>query len=306
MKTISKRRAVLLLSAVLFIPASGAVSAQQLPPVQNEDLINVQGSIPADLAGLPEGPEIDGYISARTGSGMQVTTEEGATTLVNISDATEIRGRGGFLGLSSDALAPSSLLNGLPVTVQTVQWGGGLVASRIRLQNSDLETAAMISRGTNQRFGENEMAIEENAIATEALRGRMGSIDQYNIKGTTNAYFDTGRWQLTPAAERELCATAQQAQGMENSLLLVVGYTDAVGDQDFNQELSERRAGRVVNFLQQECGWEPWRMLTPTGMAESDPMADNETPAGRAQNRRVSVNILVSKAVDGIQQQAGL
>jgi len=87
---------------------------------------------------------------------------------------------------------------------------------------------------------------------------------------------------------------------MDNALLLVVGYTDSVGDEDYNQVLSERRAGRVVNYLQQYCGWKPWRMLTPTGMAEADPAADNTTEAGKAQNRRVSVNILVSKAVDGV------
>ena len=73
-----------------------------------------------------------------------------------------------------------------------------------------------------------------------------------------------------------------------------------MGDEDYNQELSEKRSGRVVNYLQQKCGWAPYRMLTPTGMAESDPAADNETPEGRAQNRRVAVNILVSKAVDGL------
>jgi outer membrane protein OmpA-like peptidoglycan-associated protein len=56
----------------------------------------------------------------------------------------------------------------------------------------------------------------------------------------------------------------------------------------------------VVNYLQQHCGWAPYRMLTPTGMSESDPVADNSTPEGRAQNRRVAVNIRVSKAVDGL------
>ena len=61
---------------------------------------------------------------------------------------------------------------------------------------------------------------------------------------------------------------------------------------------SERRASAVINFLQQACHWKPYRMLTPTGMAESDPAASNDTPEGRAQNRRVSVNVLVSKAID--------
>ena len=80
----------------------------------------------------------------------------------------------------------------------------------------------------------------------------------------------------------------------------MVGYTDSTGSYEINQELSEKRAGRVVNFLQQECGWAPWRMLSPTGMAASDPAADNNTADGKAQNRRVAVNILVSKSVDGM------
>ncbi len=86
----------------------------------------------------------------------------------------------------------------------------------------------------------------------------------------------------------------------DNALLLVVGYTDSTGDYEYNQELSEKRASRVVNFLQQECDWAPYRMLTPTGMAEADPAADNTTEQGKAQNRRVAVNILVSKSVDGM------
>jgi len=83
-------------------------------------------------------------------------------------------------------------------------------------------------------------------------------------------------------------------------MLLVVGYTDSTGSQELNQRLSEKRAGGVVNYLQQACGWKPYRMLTPTGMAMADPLADNHTAAGRAQNRRVSVNVLVSKGLDGL------
>jgi outer membrane protein OmpA-like peptidoglycan-associated protein len=80
----------------------------------------------------------------------------------------------------------------------------------------------------------------------------------------------------------------------------VVGYTDSDGSDEFNQALSEKRASAVINYLQQDCRWKPYRMLTPTGMAESDPAADNSTPEGKAQNRRVAVNVLVSKSIDGI------
>ena len=87
---------------------------------------------------------------------------------------------------------------------------------------------------------------------------------------------------------------------MKNSLLLVVGYTDSTGSDEYNQRLSEKRAGRVVNYIQQACGWKPYRMLTPTGMAKADPLASNDTAEGKAQNRRVAVNIMVSKGLDGL------
>lgn len=292
MNVISNRPAILALSAMLALPASAGLQAQEMGPAQNVGT-TVYGTPPADLTGLPEGPEIEGMISARKDDRMQVTGEDGATTMIAISEATEIVSSGGFLGLSRDQLAAEQLLNGLPVSIDTVEWNGGLVASRIDLKSKDFKTAAMISTGTAQGFA-------EQTAATEALRGRVGDIDKYNIKSTTNVYFGTGKWNLSPTAERELCSTASQADAMDNALLLVVGYTDSVGSQEYNQVLSERRAGRVVNYLQQECGWKPYRMLTPTGMAEADPTASNDTAEGKRQNRRVSVNVLVSKGLDGM------
>ena len=100
------------------------------------------------------------------------------------------------------------------------------------------------------------------------------------------------RRELAARGIKSVAAEGFEAPGV------VVSYTDSDGSQDYNQILSERRAGRVTNYLQQQCGWKPWRMLTPTGMSESDPAADNSTPEGKAQNRRVSVNILVSKATE--------
>jgi outer membrane protein OmpA-like peptidoglycan-associated protein len=289
------------LTTILALSASASAVAQQeelppLPPVEQaagNDPIVVNGMVPADLTGMARGPDIEGIISARNGERIRISSAGAPATVVAISEATEIRGRGGFLGLGRRSLGADSLLNGLPVTIETVQWGDSLVASRVRLRTTDLQTATMIRNGTEQGFA-------EQTAATDALRSRVGNIDQYNIRRTTNVFFDTGRWQLSPQAEAELCATAREAQSTDNALLLVVGYTDAVGSEDYNQTLSERRAGRVVNFLQQRCQWAPYRMMTPSGMAEADPQADNATVEGRAQNRRVSVSILVSKAVDGI------
>ena len=291
MRDVSTSSKITLALATLALSAPGHLHAQEQVPAEND--ITVYGSVPADLSALEEGPEIEGFISARNAEKMQVTSDDGTGTVLLISEGTEIKASKGFLGLGRSKLAADSLLNGLPVTVKTVQWGGKLVASRVKFRNNDLKTASMIRTGTAQGFA-------EQTAATEALRGRMGDIDKYNIKGTTNVYFDTGKWKLTSQAESELCSAANQAEAMENALLLVVGYTDSVGSQEYNQVLSERRAGRVVNHLQQICGWKPYRMLSPTGMAEADPLADNTTPEGKAQNRRVAVNILVSKSVDGL------
>jgi len=290
MRVISKRPAVSLVFAMLAVTASGSLSAQEQAPADPNVVVNAPQMI--------AGPELKGVISARHGDRIKVTTTDGASTVVAVNDSTRIRAASGLFSSNRGKLGADSLLAGLPVTVKTLQpadgqAGGDLVASQVSFRNNDFKTAMMIRNGTDQRF-------EEQTAATEALRGRVGDIDKYNIKGTTNVHFDTGRTELSAEDKTQLCSTATSAQAQENALLLVVGYTDSTGSDDFNQELSEKRANRVINYLQQQCGWKPYRMLTPTGMAKADPAADNNTPEGKAQNRRVAVNILVSKSVDGI------
>jgi OOP family OmpA-OmpF porin len=287
MRIISRKPGVRFLLVALTVSASGTVFAQQQEAPDTSIVVNGVKSA---------GPEIKGVITARNNDKVKVTTADGASTIIAVNDATQVRAGGGLFGVHSK-MAQDALLNGLPVSVKTWRAGDGqsgeLVASRISFRNSDLKTAMMIRNGTSQRF-------EEQTAATESLRGRMGDIDKYNIKGTTEVHFDTGKTNLSEQDKAQLCNTASTAQANENALLLVVGYTDSTGGDDLNQELSEKRAGRVINYLQQACGWKPYRMLTPTGMAKADPAAPNDTPEGKAMNRRVAVNILVSKSVDGI------
>ncbi|MFN3818608.1 OmpA family protein [Blastomonas sp.] len=277
--------------ALLAATAATASIAQQSAPLQ-ADVANAGERLP-DPASMTEGPEIKGVLTARQGDRIQVETADGSRTLLMVNEATQVRASGGLFGASRTELDTGALLNGLPLTVKTLQSGDTLLARQITFKNTDFKTASMIRTGTSQQFA-------EQSAATEALRGRMGDIDQYNVKATTNVYFDTAQAKLTDEAKAQLCAAAGSAEQMDNALMLVVGYTDADGEQDFNQQLSEKRAASVTNHLQQACRWKPYRMLTPAGMAEADPVADNMTEEGKAQNRRVTVNVLVSKAVDGL------
>jgi len=280
----------LLLTAALLAGTGSAVLAQD----QGDGVTgSVTDTSVEEVGPTTKGPEIEGIISARSGARMQVTAEDGTKSVVRINDATKITSSGGFLSLSRNKLPATSLLNGLPVSVKTLQSSAGLIASQIDLKGKDLKTATMIRNGTEQGFA-------EQTAATEALRGRMGDIDKYNVKSTTNVNFDTGKSNLSEQAKADLCTAAKTAESMDNALLLVVGYTDSTGSEDVNQALSEKRAARVVNYLQQMCHWKPYRMLTPTGMAASDPTASNDTEEGKAQNRRVAVNVLVSKGLDGL------
>lgn len=284
MRTFSAISRTPLVLALLAVPVWSGASAQQTTATDPNIIVN---------APVIKGPEIKGVITNRNAEKIRVTAADGTSTVIAVNENTQVRAGGGLFGGNRNRMGPDQLLNGLPVTVKTLQTDAGLLASQVSFKSGDYKTAMMIRNGTAQQF-------EEQTAATEALRGRMGDIDKYNIKGTTNVFFDTGKWALSEQAKNDLCAAAGQAEATNNALILVVGYTDSVGSEEYNQVLSERRANSVINHLQQKCRWQPYRMLTPTGMAESDPLASNDTEEGKAQNRRVSVNILVSKSVDGL------
>lgn len=98
---------------------------------------------------------------------------------------------------------------------------------------------------------------------------------------------------VKPAAQDNLRELAKSLDKYPNSDLLLVGYTDQVGSASYNLDLSQRRATSASKFLTTE-GVAPSRLETK-GLGEDEPIASNDTEAGRQQNRRIEVAIYASK-----------
>ena len=95
------------------------------------------------------------------------------------------------------------------------------------------------------------------------------------------------------AARENLSTLAASLDKYPNTELLIVGHTDDVGSDTYNQDLSERRARAAANYLAAQ-GVASSRLRT-LGLGESEPVATNATDAGRDQNRRVEVAIFASE-----------
>ncbi|MNR29761.1 Outer membrane porin F precursor [compost metagenome] len=95
--------------------------------------------------------------------------------------------------------------------------------------------------------------------------------------------------ELTSAAHQQLQALTGKLNGANVVSVKVIGHTDSQGSDAYNQALSERRASSVAEYLISQ-GLAPSK-VTSQGRGESQPIADNSTDAGRAQNRRVELHL---------------
>ncbi len=99
--------------------------------------------------------------------------------------------------------------------------------------------------------------------------------------------FDTGKATLKPGADLSLNRLATYLRANPNTRVQIEGHTDSRGSDEYNQELSERRAQAVATAL--ESQGIPADRVQAVGRGKSFPVASNDTPAGRQQNRRVEI-----------------
>jgi len=157
-----------------------------------------------------------------------------------------------------------------------------------RLGGATAERAALIQRLEAQaRIKEQFEQVERMFSNDEAHVFRQGNTIIMRMVGLT---FDSGSAQLKPQNFDLLAKVEKAIDVFPRSELIIEGHTDSHGGDDFNQKLSQDRAESVQQYMINAMRIPSYRLIA-TGYGETQPVASNETEAGRRKNRRIDIVI---------------
>ncbi len=157
--------------------------------------------------------------------------------------------------------------------------GGGLIGSYMDKQASEMQ----------------QVLSEQDRLRREQ--------QTLNVVLASDVLFESGKAVLQPGAINKLRQLASVMNRYPDTTIQVIGYTDSRGSEASNLELSRRRAQAVADVLASSGVAQP--RITTLGMGESNPVASNDTMTGRAQNRRVEINVNPTNAAGANAPQGG-
>ena len=281
--------------------------------------------------------KVKGMINTRTGETL-IVQSGGQNTTVVLTDDTKTRDRKGLFGLDKQQISSAVLIPGLKISVDGVSDDQGrIVAKTITVDGDDLETSEMIEAGlhptaeqvaanirtleahqgqlaghdvqlaaqkenieTNQQnIAANKEQTEQNIKDIEEHEQRFAALTDFDVKGEATVKFKVGSSTISKEDEEQLKQLAQSAAGFKGYIVEVMGYADSTGSAAMNTKLSEDRAKSVITYLVQQGNVPIRHIVAPGAMGEYGAAAPNETKAGRAENRRVEVKVLVNKGIVG-------
>jgi outer membrane protein OmpA-like peptidoglycan-associated protein len=275
--------------------------------------------------------KVEGLINGRSGDTMTLQTSDSPKLVVELTDNTQVAQVEGVFKARRKEMSMAALTPGLKVKVEgTYNTQNQLVATKVTFKGNDLEQAEAIQAGTQpakaqiqqtqQELDQQRAALEQqqqamqqqqqemaqahaetaaNKAAIEEANKRFGQLDDYNILDEVTVYFGNGKVALDPTYKPQLLQLAEKAKGINGYMIQVKGYASSVGSVALNQQLSEDRADKVTEFLQQQGGIALTRMLAPGAMGESRQVGSDQTAEGQAKNRRVVVRVLQNKGIAG-------
>ena len=125
------------------------------------------------------------------------------------------------------------------------------------------------------------------------LQGTVENLDNYKPVANLTVQFGFNKSALTKADEQQLDEFAQQIDQQKHYIVQVQGFTDAIGSNEYNNQLSRRRADAVIQYLAAKHNVPPYRIYL-IGLGKDNPVAQNTSASGRAKNRRVDVQLLTN------------
>jgi outer membrane protein OmpA-like peptidoglycan-associated protein len=285
--------------------------------------------------------KVRGVVVERDASTFTVQDMNGAQVTVALTERTSVRTKGGFLS-GGTRHAQTAITRGLNLEVEGRGDALGLlVAEKVRFGDTDLRTARTVEANivpVENRVGEAEGRIgeaEQNAgrmsgqleelsalsnsarggavaaqeTADRAVEGvrvandRINALDDFTPAQSINVNFRNRSAALTPEAKQHLDEVARFAQESKGYVIEVKGFAYESRDQNANRRLSEQRAESVVRYLVERHNIPVRRILTPFGFGNAQPLADNTTREGRAENRRAEVRVLVNRGLSDASTQ---
>lgn len=164
-------------------------------------------------------------------------------------------------------------------------------AARLKLENDAQRAAtqAALDRAARESA---QAEIEKTELRARLLQQFSAILETRDsarglIVNMSDVLFDTAKFTLRPAAREKLAKVAGVVSGHPGLSLEVEGHTDSIGEDDYNQRLSEQRGEAVRDYLTGQGV--PQNSVTSRGFGETQPSASNQNAAGRQENRRVEL-----------------
>lgn len=287
----SKTVSVILLLASVLVVACGST----LPP---RELVDARAS----------------YEKAKTGQAAQLKPEVVHEAKVSLDQAEAAFNDDGISDRTRDlsyvaqrkselAMAQASQAAAVAAKEQAARDLLSLQAAGLQKAQGELSATKQQLAATGEKLQMTGAALEQEKKArADAEKRARDAMDKLAVaaalaikeepRGTVitlpgSVLFQSAKWDLLPGAQAKLDAVAEALKNQSDHKMVVEGHTDSQGSESENMVLSQKRAQTVRDYLVSRGV--PTNIITSNGLGQSRPVADNRSPEGRANNRRVEI-----------------
>lgn len=176
--------------------------------------------------------------------------------------------------------------------------------SSIQQTQNSANAAQQSAENASQAANTAKQSAQDAVNRADSLAGVIANLENYKQVADVSVNFGFNKTTLTKDDRQKLDQFGSQLASAKNYILEVTGGTDSVGSKQYNYGLSDRRAMTVVQYLASKYNI-PARKFYLVGLGKDQEVAPNNTAAGRAQNRRVEIQLLSETPGQAAPAQSG-